>query len=103
MSKKNKYKFRQRPNVVANNSGEVVTNVNVPSSSATVVSPAPVSGMRGATAGAMAVHTAEYKIISRDLIRLIVLNGIMLAAVLVVYFTNKNNGYLERIFHNLVR
>jgi hypothetical protein len=54
-------------------------------------------------ASAMNQHVAEYRIISKDLIRLIVLNGLMLAAVLVVYFTNRNSGYLERIFSNLVK
>ena len=84
MSKKNRYKFRDRPAV----------NTSSDSSSA---SNSPVS----ASANAMNQHVAEYRIISKDLIRLVVLNGVMLAAVLVVYFTNRTSGYLERMFQSL--
>lgn len=87
MSKKNRYKFRDRPAVSTSHEEHVS---------------APVSaGRASASATAMNQHVAEYKIISKDLIRLVVLNGLMLAAVLVVYFTNKNNGFLERMFQNL--
>jgi hypothetical protein len=48
------------------------------------------------------VHAAEYKIITKDMIRLVALNGFMLAAVIVVYFTNKSSGYLERFFENIL-
>ncbi len=75
MSKKNKYKFRERP---------AVSTSNLSSSSP-----------------AMSAHVAEYKIISKDLIRLVIVNGVMLAAVLVVYFTNRSSGYLEKMFQNL--
>ncbi len=90
MSKKNRYKFRDRPAVSTSHEEHV-------SASASPVS----AGRASASATAMNQHVAEYKIISKDLIRLVVLNGLMLAAVLVVYFTNKNNGYLERMFQNL--
>lgn len=46
-------------------------------------------------------HSAEYKIITNDLIRLVVLNAVMLAAVLVVYFTNLKSNYLESLFLKL--
>ena len=89
MSKKNRYKFRERPAVVEH------------SSEAMAVSAPSVA--RGATIsnGAMEMHAAEYRIISKDLIRLVLLNGVMLAAVLAVYFTNKTSGYLERMFQSL--
>ncbi len=85
MSKKNRYKFRDRQ---ASEATPEVSRSTAPAAQA-------------GSAGAMAAHAAEYRIISRDLIRLVVVNGIMLAAVLVVYFTNRTSGYLERFFSNL--
>lgn len=94
MSKKNRYKFRERPAVPSSESS-VNASVDKPTLQA--------SGMRGGATGANAMnqHVAEYRIISKDLIRLVVLNGVMLAAVLVVYFTNRSSGYLERMFQSL--
>lgn len=82
MSKKSKYKFRERP---------AVSTSNLSSSSSVTT----------ASSSAMSAHVAEYKIISKDLIRLVIVNGVMLAAVLVVYFTNRSSGYLEKMFQNL--
>jgi hypothetical protein len=82
MSKKNRYKFRDRQTVESS-------------------SPEARAAAPAGSAGAMAAHAAEYRIISRDLIRLVLVNGIMLAAVLTVYFTNRTSGYLERFFSNL--
>jgi hypothetical protein len=87
MSKKNRYKFRDRDRSEAMASGSAVT-------------PAPAVA-RGSTDGLMAAHADEYRVISRDLIRLVLLNGLMFAVVLVVYFTNRSSGYLERIFERL--
>ena len=89
MSKKNRYKFRER-SAGAEHSNEFTT----------VIAP---SVARGAAVsnGAMEMHAAEYRIISKDLIRLVVLNGVMLAAVLAIYFTNKTSSYLERMFQSL--
>ena len=84
MSKRNRYKFRDRDSVRS-----------------AVVEHRPVASPVAASSGAEAAHSAEYKIIRNDMIRLVVLNGIMLAAVLVVYFTNRSSGYLERLFERL--
>jgi hypothetical protein len=46
-------------------------------------------------------HAAEYKIIRSDLIRVVIVNALFLAAVLVLYFTNRNSNYLERFYQNL--
>lgn len=100
MSKKNRYKFRDRPAANTNNSANV-TNVNAPSPVSNTT--ARVVSEKGVSPAAAAQHVAEYKIISKDLIRLVVLNGVMLAAVLVVYFTNRSSGYLERIFQHLFK
>ncbi len=82
MSKRNKYKFQARQN----------TN------SETVHSPAPVSNR----ANVSSAHAAEYRIITNDLVRLVILNGVMLAAVVFLYYTNKSSGYLERFFERFI-
>ena len=37
----------------------------------------------------------EYKMIKWDLIRLLIFNVVILAGVLVLYYTNRTSGYLE--------
>lgn len=46
-------------------------------------------------------HQAEYKIISRDLIRVAVINGTFLAIVLALYFVDKSNPFLDAWFHKI--
>lgn len=87
MSKKNRYKYRARENVAAASSPAAASSV--------------VRSADHRSSNAEAQHAAEYKIISGDLVRLVVLNGIMLAAVLVVYYTNRTSGYLERLYEQL--
>ena len=84
MSKRNRTKFRDRAEREA-----LVSSVQS----------SPI--MNRANGDAATQHAAEYKIISKDMIRLVALNGFMLAAVIVVYYTNKSSGYLERIYSNL--
>lgn len=60
-------------------------------------------GSNSASSSAVASHAAEYKIISKDLIRLVVLNIVMFGAVLALYFANRSSGFLEKAFQNLVR
>lgn len=82
MSKRNRNKFRDR------SSREESSTVDGSTGRMSAVSPA-------------SSHSAEYKIITNDLIRLVVLNTVMLAAVLVVYFTNLKSNYLESLFLKL--
>jgi hypothetical protein len=87
MSKRNRNRFRDRDRQasVVSSQSPLSSQVNrVPSAD-----------------GAASQHAAEYKIISADMIRLVVLNAVMLAAVLAVYFTNKQSGYLEKLFEKL--
>jgi hypothetical protein len=44
----------------------------------------------------------EYRIIKFDLIRVLVMNAIFLAAVLTLYYTNLHSGYLERWFDRIL-
>lgn len=45
---------------------------------------------------------AEYKIIGHDLARVVILNVIYLAAILVVYYTNHSAHYLENAFAKIL-
>jgi hypothetical protein len=46
-------------------------------------------------------HVEEYRFVQKDLVRLLIVNALFLAALLVVYFTNQNHQYLERLFGNV--
>jgi hypothetical protein len=46
-------------------------------------------------------HAEEYRIIRTDLIRVLIVNAIFLAAVLAVYFTNQQSNYLEQIYNKI--
>lgn len=46
-------------------------------------------------------HAEEYKIVRHDLIRVVVVNGLFLAAVLALYFSNKSNPFLEAWYQKL--
>jgi hypothetical protein len=94
MSKRNRNKFRNREN----NRSE--TNTSVTAVNTTSNTPTSSRSMN-ATASAEAQHAAEYKIINRDLLRLVVLNGIMLAAVLALYYANRTSGIVERTYNQL--
>lgn len=48
------------------------------------------------------MHSGEYKVIKHDLIRVLVLNLIYLAAVLVLYYTNLRSHYLEAWFSRIL-
>lgn len=85
MSKRNRNKFRVRDSINQSSGG-----------SSTQASPAQAGG-------AHANHSAEYRVITADMIRLVVLNAIMLALILVLYFTNLHSGYLERVFMKLFK
>jgi hypothetical protein len=84
MSKRNRNKFRARESVNQVN-GSVVNSGS------------------GHASPQVAGQAAEYRVISSDLIRLVILNAAMLALVLVVYFTNLHSNYLEKIFLKLFK
>lgn len=44
---------------------------------------------------------SEYNVISKDLIRVIILNVVYLVGLLAVYYTNEQQHYLERVFAQL--
>lgn len=97
MSKRNKHKFRHRD---ANRS---MAAASTASGVATAVSsPAPMGGKVDRSSGAFAQHAAEYRTIRNDMIRLVVLNGIMLIAVFVLYYANRSSGIVEKLYSQLV-
>jgi hypothetical protein len=51
---------------------------------------------------AVSTHTAEYRIIKHDLVKVVVLNSIYLAAVLAIYYSNLRAGYLEHWFSKIL-
>ncbi len=97
MSKKNRNKFRNRD-----------ANRSEISAVAATQGTAPVSNQfsarsAGGNSGAFSQHTAEYRIISADLIRLVVLNAVMLIAVFALYYVNRSSGVVEKIFHSIIK
>jgi hypothetical protein len=47
-------------------------------------------------------HQAEYALIKKDLYKVLLINCIYLAALLVLYFTNKQSQYLEYWFSRIL-
>jgi hypothetical protein len=47
-------------------------------------------------------QVAEYRIIKHDLLRVVILNALFLAAVLTLYYTNLHSQYLERFFGKIL-
>lgn len=43
-------------------------------------------------------HEAEYAIIRRDLIKVVILNLVYLALILALYFANRKSGFLDHWF-----
>ena len=83
MSKRNRNKFKVRDSVTRSSDSSSLSSANQ------------------ATGSHAIGQVTEYKIITADLIRLVVLNSIVLALVLVLYYTNRSAGYLEQIFTKL--
>lgn len=46
--------------------------------------------------------TAEYRVIGHDLVRVLLLNILYLAAILAVYYTNHSAHYLENAFAKIL-
>jgi hypothetical protein len=48
-------------------------------------------------------HAAEYRIIRNDLIRVAIINALFLVGILAVYYTNRQSGYLEKLFNQFIK
>lgn len=89
MSRRNRNKFRSRD--------------EARSTATTAVNSGAVSRPQAGNGGAFAQHAAEYKIISSDMIRLVILNGVMLVAVLALYYVNRSSGIVEKWFEQIIK
>jgi|GEM_PF-1300678 hypothetical protein len=112
MSKKKKKKFK--PSYVPQRTGgQKIETVN-PVMTAVATSPAPVSkptssavmtfsDSRQAIANHAAYnsHQAEYSNINKDLIKVVIVNGLLFAAILVVYFLNNSNPFLDDLYNRI--
>jgi len=47
-------------------------------------------------------HQAEYAIIRKDLIKVLILNAVYLAALLALYFTDRRTQFLEHWFSRIL-
>jgi hypothetical protein len=48
-------------------------------------------------------HAAEYKVIKWDLVRLLIFNVVILAAVLALYYYNKDTQVLQELFSKYIK
>ena len=76
MSKKNKNRYQAR---------------NTEPVEVSAVSPTRVT----AADGVYAMHDKEYQLVRTDLLRVLAVNVLFLAGVLVIYFVNKGNPFLQ--------
>lgn len=92
MGKKNKKKkyYQQATNSVQQSSG-VSEASNSPVKSASL----------DKSSTAYGAHAEEYRTVRHDLIRVALVNGIFLAAVLALYYANKSNPFLTSWYEKL--
>lgn len=61
-----------------------------------------VSSSGGGQPTAALSHEAEYRIIKSDLIKVVILNAIYLAVILLLYFENQKTRFLEYWFSRIL-
>ena len=66
-----------------------------PLSVKTVQTPTQTNAVSLKDSSVYAAHQDEYKNISSDLIKVVIVNGLFLVGVLVLYFINKSNPFLD--------
>ncbi|HMQ01969.1 MAG TPA: hypothetical protein PKD79_02790 [Candidatus Doudnabacteria bacterium] len=115
MSKKRKKKFQtnfgkpksvtgERNQGMAISSSARVSQLATPVSSSSFEdsSPAvfakPVSRMNTATNSAYASVAGEYQVIRGDIVKVLIVNGLLFAIVILMYFLNQSNGFLDAWF-----
>lgn len=100
MSKKKKKKYYQQASSGAASvaSGTASVPNSVSNSMNTTSSAKPVVDKLTPVYSA---HAEEYRLIRNDLIRVAIVNGIFLAAVLALYYVNRTNPFLETWYNKL--
>ncbi len=96
MSKKKKKKKYYQPST---NSAPAFTATSASQSVAATMStattaPSVAKAVNDKSAVAYSAHEEEYRTVRSDLIRVALVNGIFLAAVLALYYVNKSNPFL---------
>lgn len=46
-------------------------------------------------------HEAEYSAIRSDMARVLILNSLIFIGIIAIYYTDKNSGYLQKIYESL--
>ena len=116
MSKKKKKKFKARfgPQAQVANSGVVNTGMPVhtsapaamvspttpPPAAATAVKSAPQPADSSANA-VYASHRGEYQTIQADLIKVLIINGLLFAVIIAMYFINQSNPFLDSLYSRI--
>lgn len=111
MSKKKKkfkqYQNKSQPSVqpavsatALSSSSPSVSNV-VDSQPAAKIEKAAKPTQPDPNAAVYAAHAAEYKDLRVDLIRVIVVNGLLFAATIAMYFINQSNSFLDNWYSRL--
>ncbi len=102
MSKKKKKKYYQQPaSNVSSVSNTSVGTVATAQTSSTATMTASKPAMVDKLTPVYNAHAEEYRIVRHDLIRVAVVNGLFLAAVLALYYSNKSNPFLEAWYQKL--
>lgn len=94
MSKKKKKKYYQQ--TVSNSVNTANAVVAGAGSVAAVASP-----VVDKQASVYSAHEEEYRMVRSDLIRVALVNGLFLAAVLALYYVNRSNPFLEAWYKKL--
>ncbi len=102
MSKKKKKKYYQQPVSNVSSAGNTpVGSVTTSQTSSTATTAAAKPAVVDKLTPVYNAHAEEYKIVRHDLIRVAVVNGLFLAAVLALYYSNKSNPFLEAWYQKL--
>lgn len=102
MSKKKKKKYYQQPVSNVSSAGNTpVGAVTTSQTSSTATMAAAKPAVVDKLTPVYNAHAEEYKIVRHDLIRVAVVNGLFLAAVLALYYSNKSNPFLEAWYQKL--
>lgn len=104
MSKKKKKKFKKSAPAVAKsapsfNSMET-TSSSLPASSPVKLKTTPAS-TAASTNTIYDVHAKEYRFIKGDLYRVLAVNGLFFIAVIVLYYMNRSNPFLQAWYEKL--
>ncbi|MEZ4180313.1 MAG: hypothetical protein R3B41_02235 [Candidatus Doudnabacteria bacterium] len=102
MSKKKRKQFKQ-PNrapqsSVNSQTGAPSTIINAVSSASNLPQSTQTSSITNTVYQA---HQEEYDLISKDLIRVIVVNGLFFVALVVLYYYNQSHPFLQDIYQKL--